>query len=588
MIKNNNLAMRKAVLNGFVVVILVSLVICGLVFSGFISEYMVRETEQSMVYSIKLIDRILDYDGDLQEQALELNHIVLDEKSRITIMDVQGNILADTNKSVDFDENHLERVEVQEALNSRIGMSIRYSSTMRQETMYTAIVGNTGEHVVRLALPYGGNIALFRAIVPSFFISIVVAFIIAILLAKRMSRNVTEPLKEITGELQKIQNDGEILNLQEYKYDEINDIARAIRTMSDRIDRTVERVKYEKGKTDYILDNMSEGLILLDERREVITINKAAVAYLKCDKRNNGGNIVHYTQNMSIIDGVSEVIESGIESAFDITTIDSRIVAVHISKIKKGVLDKSVGGAIVLMIDVTTERETEEMRQEFFSNASHELKTPITSIQGYSELLVSGMDYSEEQKKEFLTRIRDESQSMTTLINDILTISRLETGTKTDNPIEINVKDLVGEIIKTIEPMWTENNVAIQMLCDDVRIWADYSKIHQLLNNLIVNAVKYNKQNGSVKIEVKWQSTNLYILVCDTGIGIPSESQSRVFERFYRVDKGRCKKEGGTGLGLAIVKHIVNYYKGNIKLKSQVDKGTEIEIVLPIQNRVQQ
>ena len=384
--------------------------------------------------------------------------------------------------------------------------------------------------------------------------------------------------------MQKIQNEGEVLGLHEYRYDEINDIARAIRTMSDRIDRTVERLKYEKGKTDYILDNMSEGLILLDERREVITINKAAIAYLDCDRRNNGGNIVHYTQNVSIIEGVSEVIDEGIESAFDINTIDSRIIAVHISKIKKGILDKSAGGAIVLMIDVTTERETQEMRQEFFSNASHELKTPITSIQGYSELLVSGINYSDEQKKEFLTRIKDESHCMTTLINDILTISRLETGTRADNPTEICVQNMVSEIVKTLEPMWTENNVSIEMLCSNVRIWADYSKIHQLLNNLIVNAVKYNKQNGHVKIEIKWQNTSLYILVADTGIGIPAEAQNRVFERFYRVDKGRCKKDGGTGLGLAIVKHIVNYYKGTIKLRSQPDKGTEIEILIPMQD----
>ena len=257
---------------------------------------------------------------------------------------------------------------------------------------------------------------------------------------------------------------------------------------------------------------------------------------------------------------------------------------VHITKIKKGVWDKSTTGAIVLMIDVTSERESQKVRQNFFSDASHELKTPITSIQGYCELLLGDIKYSEEQEFQFLNRIRNSALNITNLINDILMISRLEAGAENESISKIHINKIIDDIINTTEPMRNENNISVSFDCEDIIVNADYNQIYQLINNLFVNAVKYNKPNGSINIETKIFNSFFCFNIKDTGIGIPMQEQKRVFERFYRVDKGRSRKLGGTGLGLAIVKHIVSFYKGTINLKSKIDKGTEIEVKIHLKN----
>ena len=248
----------------------------------------------------------------------------------------------------------------------------------------------------------------------------------------------------------------------------------------------------------------------------------------------------------------------------------------------KGVIERNHGGAIILLIDVTTDRKNEEMRQNFFANASHELKTPITSIKGYSELLTSGIEYSAEQRKDFLMRIKKESDNITSLINDILSISRIESGNGKQDKTEFNIKSMLDEMIQEFEPMLKENNIDINVLCNDIILTEEKSKFAILFNNLISNAIKYNVKDGKVFVTVAYVNNKICIEVSDTGIGIPKVAQNRVFERFYRVDKGRSKKIGGTGLGLAIVKHIVNYYNGVITLESEVDKGTTIKLELNI------
>lgn len=222
------------------------------------------------------------------------------------------------------------------------------------------------------------------------------------------------------------------------------------------------------------------------------------------------------------------------------------------------------------------------VRQEFFTNASHELKTPITSIRGYIELLENNMATNEEMKKEFMARIKKEALNMTVLIDDILMISRLETKELEVVITQVRICPLVTELVASLKPLAGENDVTIEMNCKPITINANHGQMKDLFSNLIVNAIKYNKPGGKVKIIVTKEGNNAIFIVEDTGVGIPDKSKQRIFERFYRVDKGRSKKMGGTGLGLSIVKHIVNYYNGTIEFDSQIGKGTKFTVRIPI------
>jgi two-component system phosphate regulon sensor histidine kinase PhoR len=227
-----------------------------------------------------------------------------------------------------------------------------------------------------------------------------------------------------------------------------------------------------------------------------------------------------------------------------------------------------------------------QIRQEFFSNASHELKTPITSVQGYAELLESGIIQEEGQKRDFLNRIKKEAANMNNLINDILMISRLETKDAEVLKTNVRLSIVLDDIIESIKPLAASHEVLIHMDCKPICIYANTQQMKELFGNLISNAVKYNKPGGEVWVKVSEEDRNLIVQVKDNGVGIPKESLGRIFERFYRVDKGRSKKQGGTGLGLSIVKHIVNFYQGTISVRSELDKETEFTVKIPIKGKV--
>ena len=575
--------MRKAIFYRFLAISITSLLIASLIFSYFISEYNLEQTEKNMTYSIELIDYGLDYSKDLQEQTDKIKPIMSQKNTRITIVDKDGNVFADSSDMVEFFDDHSHRPEIIDAFEKGNGINVRYSESLKQEMFYVAKTSQKSDYIIRLSIPYHGKTMFLNALIPSIITSIIIAFAFAFLLAKRFSETITEPLNKISKELLKVQIERKTLDFKEYKYDEINNIMKSVKILSERIENTVDNLNSEKNKINYILDNMQEGIIVVDEKENLLLANKAATKALDGNVGIESKKLIHFTQNIKIIEAVENVIKNNTECIFDINDKNKNIFRVHVSKTKKGVLENTADGVIIFMIDVTTERETQRFRQEFFSNVSHELKTPITSIQGYAELLNSGILYDTEQKVEFLNRIQTETKNMTNLINDILMISKLESGVEKKDFSDINIKNIIEEILSTNRPVIDKNKINVSVECDDCIYNANYSQIYQLLNNIIINAIKYNKEYGNVSIRVNSDKNNIHIKVYDTGIGIPADSIPRVFERFYRVDKGRSKKMGGTGLGLSIVKHIVNFYSGTINLTSKVGTGTKIDISLPIQ-----
>ncbi len=573
--------MSKAIYKRVVAIVLIALAIYSVIFSYLYSSYNLKETKVEMIDLIDEIDNFIDYDSNIQESVERLHSFVHLKNSRITIISSEGVVLAETNKDLEQLENHSDRPEIISAGYGKIGVNTRYSESLQENMLYVAKKSKNSDNIIRLAIPFSNKLVFIKTLLPTIIITTILTLMLAMLISSRIIRKITEPLKELTTELLKIQS-GEDLKLKTYEYKELNAVAKAINILSERIERAMRSITEINKRTEYILDNMKDGLVFIDHKKNVIGINDSAKEIFDCSNKKKYLNIIHYTRNLDIIDAVNDVIDLRKEREFDITLEDERIISVHVSRVMKGVIEKNHGGAIILLIDVTTVRQNEKMRENFFANASHELKTPITSIKGYSELLTSGIPYTDEQKNEFLMRIKKETDNITSLINDILSISRIEAGRGSQDKTEFNIKTMLLEMAKEFEPMLSENNIELNIFCGDIIIIEEKSKFLTLFNNLISNAIKYNVQNGKVYVTVAYVNDKICIEVSDTGIGIPKIDQTRVFERFYRVDKGRSKKVGGTGLGLAIVKHIVSYYNGIISLDSEVDKGTTIKLELNI------
>ncbi|HCA68982.1 MAG TPA: two-component sensor histidine kinase [Lachnospiraceae bacterium] len=461
--------MKRAIFKKFIVILSLVLFLSGSIFSMAISDIMLDKTRNNLLYTLRMADFSIDYQKNLKEQVDSLKAIENEEATRFTILDFEGNVLADSNLT-DYTkvENHSGREEIKEALKMGEGYAKRYSDTMRIPMLYVSCLSGKGDYILRIAVPFSGLLQYTGMLLPAILFSIGTTLGISILLANQFARSITKPLMEITEELRKLKEQNPEFHFKKYQYEEMNMIADTIMEMSNAVKESMKQIEFER-----------------------------------------------------------------------------------------------------------------MVRQEFFSNASHELKTPITSVRGYVELLENGLVTDEGQKKEFLARIKKETQNMTNLINDILMISRLETKEAEVVLSKVRVCPLVSEVCTSLEPLAKQCDVTIEMNCRPIVMTANTQQLKELFTNLINNAIKYNKPGGKVSVTVTTESDEVIIVVEDTGVGIPEESKQRVFERFYRVDKGRSKKMGGTGLGLSIVKHVVNYYNGTIHLESTLNIGSKFTVRLP-------
>lgn len=557
--------MNKSIFRYFCGVLVISLVICSGLSMAILSNQMLKNTEREMLFSIKLLDYQLDYQGDLNVQVEALNPLTYDDNTRLTIIDEKGIVLADTDRQ--STENHIERDEVQEALTKGSGSSARYSDTLKINMLYVAYYNNN--HIVRLAIPYNGIIDTLSSLLFPFTISVIISLAIAAIFTRKLANRLSKPALEISNEVAKM-NQRDQMTFSQYEYDEYNIVANAIIKQAKQLQDTMNHLKLEKIKINAILDQMNEGFILLDDQLDILMVNQQAKGIFSKDMEIHK-NIKNYIFDLHILEALDTV--TTMQQSIDVK-IDKVIYVCLVSKVEYGVT--------LLFVDVTEKRNAMKMRQEFFSNVSHELKTPMTSIKGYSELLQTGMINEESMKQNALEKIQYEVNNMATLINDILMISRLENKDIEVVQHPILIKPIVSEIMDSVLPEAKKKQITLHNNCDDSYYVCNHQHMHQLLNNLIVNAVKYNVEKGSVTVSAVIEENNLIISVSDTGIGIPIIDQQRVFERFYRCDKGRDKNTGGSGLGLAIVKHIVQYYKGTIDITSALEKGTTITVILPI------
>lgn len=459
--------MKSAIFKRFLFVTGVAMLMFSIVMYYLMGICLLNSTKEQMLSAMYVMDYALDYTDRLQEQLMRLKKEYKQE-CRITVIAPNGSVCADTQVVETGQlESHLEREEVQQALENGKGYAIRYSETTEQEMLYVALRSENDGYILRLAISFRGKEEFARILIPAILIGMFVVLPVALILSDRLAKSIARPLSKMAGELFAKEEKKSTL-AEPYAYAELQIISDSLKQSEERVNQYVEQLMLEK-----------------------------------------------------------------------------------------------------------------KIRQEFFSNASHELKTPITSIRGYAELLNAGMVQDSMQQRDFLKRIMNETDHMTRLINEILMISRLESNEIEVVKAKVCFLPLVEDIMHELLPVAKKQDVTLKWSCEPVELFASEQQIRELFLNLIQNGIKYNVQGGSVVVSVgKWKD-GILIRVEDTGIGIKEEDKLRIFERFYRGDKGRCNGKTGSGLGLAIVKYIVEYYNGTIQVESEWGKGSTFEVYLP-------
>ena len=564
------MVVNKTIFRYFLTVLLVTLVLSSSVSMVILSSQMLENTKHDMLYAVKLVDYQLDESHDLKAQVDALNPLAYNDQTRLTVIDTNGEVLADSG-SEEIDENHKGREEVKQALSEGVGYATRYSSTVKRNMLYVAVF-NKG-YIVRLALPYNGIFDNLPTLVRPLGIGAIMSLVIALFLSKRFANTLTAPIQDITTQVTKMKDYRE-LEFDSYKYDEFNIIASKLEEQAKTIHDTMKKLKSEQIKINEILDQMKEGFVLLDSDLTVLMVNRKAQKLY--------GHTIKL--NCSIKDFI---FDFKIINAFDHLSDEQQVVEVEKEKeFYNCYVAKVDYGVTLLFVNITEQHNAMKMRQEFFSNVSHELKTPMTSIRGYSELLETGVINDKDASKKALDKIHDEVNNMSTLINDILMISRLENKDVDVIKHPVHLTPLVDEINDTMQVEIDKKHLQVDKELEDITYTSNHQHMHQLLSNLITNAIKYNVDGGKIIIKSYQFGRNIIIEVSDTGRGISKIDQGRVFERFFRCDQGCDKETGGTGLGLAIVKHIVQYYQGNITLTSKLHEGTTFKVTLPMEEEV--
>ena len=484
------------------------------------------------------------------------------DRYRLTWIAENGDILYDTDVNADQMENHKDRDEVQEAMKTGSGSSSRYSSTLTEKTLYEA-AKLEDRSVLRISVSHATTLTLVAGMLQSILIIFILAAVLSLILAIRMAKNIVKPFNHLDLE-HPMEND---------TYEELSPLLHQIYTQRSQIDRQIKELQWKKEEFNQIIGQMEEGLVLLNDQGTVLSINPAAKKIFRTGDFCLGQDFLTVDRSRELSDAMQKVRETGHEGLR--IRRSGREYQVNISRTES---EEHIRGTVLLAFDVTEQASAERSRQEFTANVSHELKTPLQSIAGSAELIENGIMKPEDTPR-FARNIRKESARLVNLIDDIIRLSQLDEGGSM--PMEkVDLKGLTDEVFSVLQDSAAVQNVTLSF-SGSAAVPGVKRLLFEMLYNLCDNAVKYNRPDGQVRVSISENENTASISVEDTGIGIPEEQQSRVFERFYRVDKSQSKQSGGTGLGLSIVKHVVQYHHGKLSLSSKPGTGTTITVELP-------
>ena len=531
-----------------------------LVIMGCLYEYFGGVEQKQLRDELELASAAVEESGKEYLAQMSSDHY------RLTWIAGDGTVLCDTVMDAESLENHADREEVRQALQTGMGESTRYSATLLQKTMYCAQKLSDGS-VLRISVSRATAGVLLVGMVQPILVVLLVALILSSVLAKRISRRIVQPLNELDLE-HPLDNDA---------YEELSPLLGRINRQHRQIDTQLRELTRQQNELAQVTACMREGLVLLDDKGMVLSINPAAQRLFGADETCVGRDFLTIDRSRDISLAIEDAMAHGHAEAR--SERQGRAWQLDVSRIDS---DGSAAGAVLLAFDITERETAEQSRREFTANVSHELKTPLQGIIGSAELLENGMVRPEDAPR-FVGHIRAEAQRLVTLIGDIIRLSQLDEGDAM--PMEqVDLLALAREAAADLQKAAEEKYITLTVAGQSAQVRGVRRLLYEVVCNLCDNAIKYNVDGGSVAVTVGSEGGRAFISVADTGIGIAPEHQDRIFERFYRVDKSHSKASGGTGLGLSIVKHAVQYHHGEIELHSEEGRGTTIRIWLPEEN----
>jgi two-component system phosphate regulon sensor histidine kinase PhoR len=516
--------------------------------------------------------------------------------ARITIVDNSGKVLGDSDEPSYMMENHSDRPEIKDADISDVGSSIRFSKTVRKELLYLAIaVGkDAGKRFLRLSVPLHNVEAAVdrirkKIIVASFAVSLVV-FAFALLQTRKLTRSIGE-ISAFSREVA-AGNFGKRLFLKER--DELRELGESIGTMARELRTRLEQSEAERQKIEAIVRNMSDGLILADTKGRILLVNSALTNLFGIGSNIEGKTLTEALRNTELADLAARVAgnRERISGEIDVTYPKELSLMVRAAPFYSRSAQGETLGVVLTFHDITRLKKLEEVRKDFVANVTHEIKTPITAIKGFAETLIEGALDDKDNALKFLETIKNNSERLNSLVNDLLVLSRIELGDIAIDKRDVNIEEVVDSVLTTLSEKAGNKGLYLkkEMSSGVTEIQADRDRLIQILINLVDNGIKFTERGG-VKVEVQGRKIKnetgeekdfVEITVEDTGAGIPRKHLSRLGERFYRVDRARSRELGGTGLGLAIVKHLVKAHGWEMKIESTEGQGTAVRLICPV------
>ena len=549
--------MTKKIFRSIVIVAASVLLASLVIISSCFYDYFGRLQKQQMKDELYLAAAAIEHGGDDYLKSISSGHF------RLTLIAENGSVVYDTAADAESLENHADREEIKQALESGEGESVRYSSTLLQKTIYCAKRLDDGR-VLRISVSRATVGAIAMGMISPIIAVGVGALILSGVLASRLAKLIVEPLNKLDLE-HPLENDS---------YEELSPLLSRINKQRAQIAEQLAELHRRTDEFEQITGNMLEGLVLIDAAENVLSINPAARNIFSAAEDCAGKSFLTIDRSRDLNSAIHSALEHGHSEIH--SEKNGRTYQFDISRIDSG---NSVFGAVILAFDITEHENAEKARREFTANVSHELKTPLQGIIGSAELIENGMVKQEDMPR-FVGHIRTEAQRLVNLVNDIIRLSQLDEGVSL--PAErLDLLSVAKEVSGDLQSSAEEKKVALSVTGESVFVKGIKRLLYEVIYNLGENAVKYNVENGNVLISTAKKGDAAVLTVSDSGIGIAPEHQSRIFERFYRVDKSHSKASGGTGLGLSIVKHSVQQLGGKIELESELGKGTTIRVILP-------
>lgn len=550
--------MTKRIFRAIFNVSLLILIASTLILVAFVGDYNSDQTKEAMHADAVYIAKAMETEGISYLEQLPK------QSQRITWIDADGTVLFDSYADVSQMENHGEREEVVEALKTGRGESTRYSTTLAEKTENYAIKLSDGT-ILRLSVTSLSALSIFLSMTQLLALVLVIALILAGFLASKTSKSIVKPLENVDL---KHPEQAEI-------YDEVAPFLRRITVQNKLISKQMQDRQRRQREFETITENMQEGLLVLDAKGEVLSCNKGARRLLGVDHVPEKENVFALNRT----EGFRRCITAALAGNHEEVTMesDSRSYQLLANPVTE---DGLVAGVVLLLFDNTEKADREKLRREFTANVSHELKTPLTSISGFAEIMKNGMVKAEDVPR-FAHNIYDEAQRLISMVQDIIQLSRLDEAQETMEKTEVNVALIAETVAKRLEGQAAQRNIVFHIETESAVLSGVPHVLEEMIYNLCDNAIRYNKDNGSVTLKVEKHPDDITVTVADTGIGIPYGEQERVFERFYRVSRSRSKEIDGTGLGLSIVKHGALLHQATVKMESEVDKGTTIRLIFP-------